>query len=67
MIIRAFIAMAVLLSCWFVIPVYGMVGIGYIWLAIYILVAIAITPRIVSQAGRFGRVNGSDREDIDNF
>jgi len=76
LIIRSLMAVAVLISSWFVIPVYGIIGIGYIWLAIHTLAVIAITPRIVSQAGRFSRINqagrfsrinGGDWEDVDHF
>lgn len=67
LIIRSFIALAVLISSWFVIPVYGIIGIGYMWLAVFTLAAIAITPRIVSQAGRLNRINGGDWEDVDHL
>ena len=66
-IIRSLIAVFLLVSCWFVIPVYGIIGIGYIWLAIQTLAAIAITLRVMSHAGRLDHINGSDWEDVDNY
>jgi len=67
LVIRSFIAAAVLIASWFVIPEYGIIGIGYIWLGVQVFVSIAIAPQLVRQASLFGRVKEEEWEDVDNF
>jgi len=65
--IRIFMAIAVLASSWYVIPEYGIIGIGYMWLSLQVLVLIAIVPRLISRANRTRRLKEEAWEDVDTL
>jgi Na+-driven multidrug efflux pump len=48
-IIRSFMTVAVLIPCFFMLPVYGIIGIGYVWLAVQGVLAIILTTRLFAQ------------------
>ena len=65
--IRAFIAIALLVPSYFMIPKYGIIVVGYAWLGVFVLVAIAIAPRLVREASRSGGPKDEVQEDVDNL
>ena len=67
MIIRGIIAVAVPTLSALIIPVYGIIGIGYVWLGVHVLAAIVLAPRLASQVSRLSRPKGGDWEDVNHF
>ncbi len=66
-VIRGFIAVAVLTLSLFIMPISGIVGIGYAWLGVQAVVAIASAFRLRTWASRFSRSGGHDLEDVNHF
>ena len=63
-IIRGFIAVAVLALSLFAIRAYGIIGVGYVWLGV---VSIALAPRLVAQASYTSRAKTIDGEDVNHI
>jgi O-antigen/teichoic acid export membrane protein len=51
-IIRVFITVAVLVFCYLTLPVYGIISVGYVWLAVQVVVAIFVIIRLFSWSSR---------------
>ena len=67
LIIRGFIAISVLTLSLFLITAYGIIAIGYVWLGVQTVVAIAVAFRLGSWTSRFSRTEVVDCENGDNF
>ena len=61
--IRGFVAVAVLIVTFFCISDYGILAIGYVWLGVQIIVSIALAFRLGSWSGGFSKNEVSDWED----
>lgn len=47
---RSFITVSVLILSFFLMPDYGILSIGYVWLLIQVVVCIAVAPRLIAAA-----------------
>ncbi len=67
LVLRSLIAVAVLALSSLLLPAYGIISVGYVWLGVHVLASIAVAPRLAGQAGRPGSADGADWEDVDNL
>ncbi len=65
-IIRMFTAVAVLALSFMIMPVYGIIGIGYVWLGLQGGLALILALRMGTQLNRFSRSGGDDWVDANN-
>ena len=66
-IIRVFIALAVPTLSFLVMPDYGIIGIGYVWLRVQLVVSIALACRLLIRLKQLSVTEWSVIEDVDNF
>jgi O-antigen/teichoic acid export membrane protein len=67
LVVRAFIAVAVLTLSSLLMPTYGIISVGYVWLGVFVLTAIAVTPRLLSQSARSRPTREGEWEDVDSL
>jgi len=63
--LRSFIAITILVVSSLLMPRYGIISVGYVWLGVFLLASLAIAPRLAGQSSRFGRPREGEWEDVD--
>ena len=66
-IIRGSTAVAVVALSLLAIPAYGIMGVGYVWLGVQVVLSIVLASRLATQISQFRATRESDWEDVDHF
>jgi len=66
-IIRGSTAVAVLALSLLAVPAYGIMGVGYVWLGVQVVLSIVLASRLATQISQFRATRESDWEDVDRF
>lgn len=66
-IIQGLVAVAVFTLSLFAIPAYGIMGVGYVWLGVQVVVSIVLAFRLATLLRQFSGDGGSNLEDVNHF
>lgn len=66
-IIQGSVAVAVLSLSFLVIPAYGIIGVGYVWLGVWVVVSVVLAFRLAALIRQFRGTREGDLEDVNNF
>ena len=65
--IQGFIAVTVPALSFLIIPIYGIIGIGYVWLGINALVSIVLAPKLITQVRCLSSSEEDGMDDPSNY
>jgi len=66
-IIQGLVAVAVLTLSLLAIPAYGIMGVGYVWLGVQVVVSIVLAFRLAALVRQFSGARKGDLEDVNHF